>query len=70
MSGGLSLPVRVRYAMTESTWNLVMVEPSSVLRVVDEENSDSFVVEYESRADFEHELSRFGGMLEYEVLKD
>lgn len=61
--------LRVRFPMTASIWNLVVVDcPRSIAGVVDEENSDSFTMEYDSQSFFDRELSRFQGLIPYEIL--
>lgn len=70
MSAEVNKPIRVRFPMTESIWNKVVVESTGENAVVDEENSICFVMEYDSQADFDKALTRFEGMIEYTVLSE
>ena len=63
-------PVRVKFDHTEEIWNNVVVEADPDLEevCVEEENIDTFVVEYPSEVKFSNALTRFDGMVEYKKL--
>lgn len=60
-------PLCVRYPMNQQTWDKVVVD-TQVALTTDQENLEFFIVEYESRTDFESECARFEGMVEYKEL--
>lgn len=65
------MQVRVKFKNTEEIWNKVVVDgDEKEMFVVDEENSNEFIVEYESDADWVAAMLRFNGMVEYQVLKE
>lgn len=66
----MSASVQVKFAMTEDSWNKVVLECSAGSGCsVTNEGEDYFIVEYPSQDKFEDELIRLEGVIEYEVLK-
>ncbi len=61
-------PVRVEYELDRDTWGNV-VEESGEVMYVDEENSDTFIVEYANQSEFNAALERFQGMVKYKVVE-
>ncbi|MNU19647.1 hypothetical protein D3C71_78800 [compost metagenome] len=62
----VSAPVRVRFKMDRDTWSKVVTFEEDM--TVDAENSEHFLVEYETEHDFTAAINRFQGLIPYERL--
>jgi hypothetical protein len=59
-------PVRVKFENNATVWNIVNADLE--LMVVEEEDSEYFIVEYDDQDEWEAALTRFDGMVDYQVL--
>lgn len=63
------MSVLVKFPMSQANWNKLVVDtPVSV--VVEEENSNTFTLEYESENDFNEVVTMLDGSVEYTKLKE
>ncbi len=63
--------VQVKFPMHDAIWGIVIIDAQpGEAPVVEHEDMEHFLVEYETREQFEQALERFEGMVAYEEIKE